>query len=77
MEWSEINLDLKRSEYELQLAFDLGYAIAYYTQAERQLLESKVRIMLFLMEVYHTIGKEPTQALKGTHFFMRERVQVQ
>ncbi|RUM32016.1 MAG: hypothetical protein DSY42_01920 [Aquifex sp.] len=77
MEWAERNLDLKRSEYELQLAFDLGYAMAYYTQAERQLLESKVRILLFLMEVYHTIGKDPIQALKGTHFFMRERVQVQ
>ncbi|GAB6065826.1 TolC family protein [Aquifex pyrophilus] len=71
MRWAEENLELKRSQYELQLAFDLGYAMAYYTQAERILLESKVNILLFLMNVYHTLGMNPEKALRGNHFFLK------
>ncbi len=71
MKWAEENLELKRSQYELQLAFDLGYAMAYYTQAERILLESKVNILLFLMDVYHTLGMNPERAFQESHFFLK------
>ena len=73
--WAENNLDLKRSQYELELAFDLGYAMAEYTKAERMLLESKVKIILFLMNVYHTIGLDPMNAFKEKHFFLKERTE--
>ncbi|AAC07554.1 TolC family protein [Aquifex aeolicus] len=68
--WAENNLEKKRSEYELQLAFDLGYAMAHYTEAERKLLEVNRRALLFLMEVYHTVGEDPVKALGNKHPFL-------
>ena len=68
--WAENNLEKKRSEYELQLSFDLGYAMAHYTEAERKLLEVNIRALLFLMNVYHTIGEDPIKALGDKHPFL-------
>ena len=75
MEWAEKNLDLKRSEYELELAFDVGYAMADYTKAEYELLKSKADLLLLLMEIYHTVGLEPLKALEGEMEFFKERIE--
>ncbi len=75
MKWAELNLDLKRSQYELELAFDVGYAMADYTHAEYELIKAKTDLLLFLMEVYHTVGLEPIKALEGSKEFFKERVE--
>jgi len=46
--YAEENLTLRRSEYELELAFDLGYAMAEKTEAEMEIMKVKYEIMLFL-----------------------------
>jgi len=75
MNWAKINLDLQRSKYELELAFDLGYAMADYTQAEYELIKAETDLLLLLMEVYHTLGLEPIRALKPEREFFKERVE--
>ena len=75
MNWAELNLDLKRSQYELELAFDVGYAMADYTKAEYELLKAKTDLLLLLMEVYHTVGLEPLNALEGSDEFFKERIE--
>ncbi|WP_461830208.1 TolC family protein [Aquifex sp.] len=75
MNWAELNLDLKRSQYELELTFDVGYAMADYTKAEYELLKAKTDLLLLLMEVYHTVGLEPIKALEGNYEFFKERIE--
>lgn len=75
MNWAKINLDLQRSKYELELAFDLGYAMADYTQAEYELIKAETDLLLLLIEVYHTLGLEPIRALKPEREFFKERVE--
>ncbi len=75
MNWAELNLDLKRSQYELELAFDVGYAMADYTKAEYEFLKAKTDLLLLLMEVYHTVGLEPIRALEESYEFFKERIE--
>ncbi|MDQ7037763.1 MAG: TolC family protein [Aquificota bacterium] len=73
--WAQENLDLSRSNYELELAFDLGYAMSTKTEAERRVMEAKFRIILFLMRVYDLMGEDPMKAFSGEHPFFTERVE--
>jgi len=73
--WAQENLDLSRSNYELELAFDLGYAMSTKTQAEMELMESKFRIILFLMRLYRLVGMDPLEVLKGDIPFFTEKVE--
>jgi hypothetical protein len=43
--YAEENLTLRRSEYELELAFDLGYAMAEKTEAEMEIMKVKYEII--------------------------------
>jgi len=70
---SEENLDLKRSEYELELAFDLGYAMSYRSYAELKRMECEYKLTIFLMEVYMLMGKDVFNAFKDKHEFIGER----
>lgn len=58
------NLTLRRSEYELELSFDLGYAMAEKSEAERQLMEARYKLLLFLARLLSLAGKEPFSLLK-------------
>ncbi|RMH81202.1 MAG: TolC family protein [Acidobacteria bacterium] len=60
----EENLMLRRSEYELELAFDLGNAMAEKSEAERQLLEAIYGITLFWAQLYNLAGKDPLLVLR-------------
>ncbi|MDQ7082770.1 MAG: TolC family protein [Aquificota bacterium] len=62
--WAQENLDLSRSNYELELAFDLGYAMSTKTEAERRLMEARFRIILFLMRLYDLLGMDPMRVFK-------------
>jgi outer membrane protein TolC len=73
--WAQENLDLSRSNYELELAFDLGYAMSTKTEAERRVMEAKFKIILFLMRVYDLMGEDPMKAFAGDHPFLTERVE--
>lgn len=57
--YAEENLTLRRSEYELELAFDLGYAMAEKSEAERQLMQAKYDILLFFARLYRLAGLDP------------------
>ncbi len=70
---SEENLDLKRSEYELELAFDLGYAMSYRSYAELKRMECERKLTLFLMEVYLLMGKDVFNVFKEEPTFIGER----
>lgn len=73
--WAQENLDLSRSNYELELAFDLGYAMSTKTEAERRVMEAKFRIILFLMRVYDLMGEDPMKVFSQDHPFFTERVE--
>jgi len=69
--YAEENLTLRRSEYELELAFDLGYAMAEKSESERQVMKAKYEIMLFLAKLYSTLGLDPFLVLEGSHDFIK------
>ncbi len=62
--FAEENLTLRRSEYELELAFDLGYAMAEKSEAERQLMEARYKLILFWAKLFNLAGIEPFRALE-------------
>ncbi len=72
--WAQENLDLSRSNYELELAFDLGYAMSTKTEAERRVMEAKFRIILFLMRLYDLMGLDPMLVLEGNIPFFVDKV---
>ncbi|SNZ13673.1 TolC family protein [Hydrogenobacter hydrogenophilus] len=69
--FAEENLTLRRSEYELELAFDLGYAMAEKSEAERQLMQAKYDILLFLARLYHLAGLDPFLVLEKNDEFIK------
>jgi outer membrane protein TolC len=69
--YAEENLTLRRSEYELELAFDLGYAMAEKTEAEMEIMRVKYEIMLFLAKLYSLVGLDPFLALEDRHGFVK------
>ncbi len=73
--WAQENLDLSRSNYELELAFDLGYAMSTKTEAERQVAEARFRIIIFLMRLYNLMGKDPLLVFKEKIPFFVEKVE--
>ena len=73
--WAQENLDLSRSNYELELAFDLGYAMSTKTEAERRVMKAKFNIILFLMRLYDLMGKDPFLVLNGKVPFFAEKVE--
>ncbi|WP_457600904.1 TolC family protein [Hydrogenivirga sp.] len=73
-EWAQENLDLSRSNYELELAFDLGYAMSTKTQAEMKVMEAKFRIILYLMRLYNLLGKDPMEVLERKVPYFIDRV---
>lgn len=62
--FAEENLTLRRSEYELELAFDLGYAMAEKSEAERQVMEARYRLVLFWAKLFSLAGREPFSLLE-------------
>ncbi len=73
--WAQENLDLSRSNYELELAFDLGYAMSTKTEAERRVMEAKFEIILFLMRLVNLIGEDPAKVLRGEINFFTDKVE--
>ncbi len=73
--WAQENLDLSRSNYELELAFDLGYAMSTKTEAERRVMEAKFNIILYLMRLYAKMGKDPMEVFKKPIPFFVDRVE--
>ncbi len=73
--WAQENLDLSRSNYELELAFDLGYAMSTKTEAERRVMEAKFEIVLFLMRLYDLIGEDPLKVFTEKIPFFTEKVE--
>ncbi len=73
--WAQENLDLSRSNYELELAFDLGYAMSTKTEAERRLMKAKFNIILFLMRLYDLLGMDPMKVFKEKIPFFTEKVE--
>ena len=62
--FAEENLKLKRFQYEVELAFDLGYAMAEKSEAERQLMEARYKLILFWAKLFNLAGKDPFLVLK-------------
>ncbi len=62
--FAEENLTLRRSEYELELAFDLGYAMAEKSEAERQLMEARYKLILLWARLLSLAGREPFEVLE-------------
>ncbi len=62
--FAEENLTLRRSEYELELAFDLGYAMAEKSEAERQLMEARYKLILLWAKLLSLAGREPFEVLE-------------
>lgn len=62
--FAEENLILRRSEYELELAFDLGYAMAEKSEAERQLMEARYKLILLWAKLLSLAGREPFEVLE-------------
>ncbi len=73
--WAQENLDLSRSNYELELAFDLGYAMSTKTEAERRVMEARFNIILFLMRLYDLLGEDPMRVFEGEIPFFTEKVE--
>ncbi len=69
--YMEENLTLRRSEYELELAFDLGYAMAEKSEAERKLMQAKYDLLLFLARLYSFAGLDPYLILENKNEFIR------
>ncbi len=72
--WAQENLDLSRSNYELELAFDLGYAMSTKTEAERKLMLAKFEIILYLMRLYNLMGIDPIKVLEEEIPFFVDKV---
>ncbi len=70
--WAQENLDLSRSNYELELAFDLGYAMSTKTEGERRVMEAKFEILLFLMRTFNLIGEDPMKVFEEVPFFVEK-----
>jgi outer membrane protein TolC len=68
--FAEENLTLRRSEYELELAFDLGYAMAEKSEAERQLMQAKYDILIFIAKLYSFAGLDPFLVLEKSDEFI-------
>ncbi len=62
--FAEENLTLRRSEYELELAFDLGYAMAEKSEAEKQLMEARYKLILLWAKLLSLAGREPFEVLE-------------
>ncbi|MEJ7620475.1 MAG: TolC family protein [Aquificaceae bacterium] len=62
--FAEENLTLRRSEYELELAFDLGYVMAEKSEAERQLMEARYKLILLWAKLLSLAGREPFEVLE-------------
>ncbi len=62
--FAEENLTLRRSEYELELAFDLGYAMAEKSEAERQFMEARYKLILLWAKLLSLAGREPFEVLE-------------
>ncbi len=62
--FAEENLTLRRSEYELELAFDLGYAMAEKSEVERQLMEARYKLIIFWAKLFNLAGKSPFTILE-------------
>ncbi len=62
--FAEENLTLRRSEYELELTFDLGYAMAEKSEAERQLMEARYKLILLWAKLLSLAGREPFEVLE-------------
>ncbi len=71
--WAQEYLDLSRSNYELELAFDLGYAMSTKTLAEKKLAEVQFRILLLLMKLYALVGSDPFKVFKEIPPFLKDR----
>ncbi|QWK20042.1 MAG: TolC family protein [Hydrogenobacter thermophilus] len=69
--YAEENLMLRRSEYELELAFDLGYAMAEKSEAERQLMQAKYDLLLFLARLYALAGLDPYLIFEKSDEFIK------
>ncbi|MCS7285240.1 MAG: TolC family protein, partial [Hydrogenobacter thermophilus] len=69
--YAEENLTLRRSEYELELAFDLGYAMAEKSEAERQLMQAKYDLLLFLARLYALAGLDPYLIFEKSDEFIK------
>ncbi len=67
------NLDLKRSQYELELAFDLGYATSYKSLSEKEKMECERDMNIFLMKIYLIMGEDTFKAFESKHEFIGER----
>ncbi|SHK22234.1 TolC family protein [Thermocrinis minervae] len=63
----EEELNYSRSTYELELAFDLGYAMSEKSQAQAQLLKTKLDILLFLARLRNLVGLDPFGVLEESH----------
>ncbi|MFN3599090.1 MAG: TolC family protein [Aquificaceae bacterium] len=66
--FAEENLILRRSEYELELAFDLGYAMAEKSETERQLIEAKYNLILFWAKLFNLAGRDPFKVLEALEY---------
>lgn len=66
--FAQENLTLRRSEYELELAFDLGYAMAEKSETERKLMEAKYNLILFWAKLFNLAGKEPFKVLETLEY---------
>ena len=73
--WAMENLDLSRSNYELELAFDLGYAMSTKTEAERRVMKAKFEIILYLMRLYDMLGLDPLLIFEGKPNLFKDRVE--
>ncbi|RLJ70525.1 outer membrane protein TolC [Hydrogenivirga caldilitoris] len=73
--WAQENLDLSRSNYELELAFDLGYAMSTKTEAERRVMQAKFEMILFLMRLYDLLGEDPMKVFEEKVPFFKEKVE--
>ncbi len=73
--WAMENLDLSRSNYELELAFDLGYAMSTKTEAEMRVMEAKFRIILYLMRLYDMMGLDPLRVFGDISELFTEKVE--
>lgn len=62
--FAEENLTLRRSEYELELAFDLGYVMAEKSEVERQLMEVRYKLILFWAKLFNLAGRDPFMVLE-------------
>ncbi len=73
--WAMENLDLSRSNYELELAFDLGYAMSTKTDAERRVMRAKFDIILYLMRLYNMMGIDPLKVFEREPDIFKDKME--